>query len=306
MSVVLNIPSPLQQLAHPIFSEHGVSVFVKRDDLIHDEISGNKWRKLKYVVEKIQASKHDALLTFGGAFSNHIAATAAMGKYNHIKTIGIIRGDELTSQSNQTLKKASSDGMELIFVPRSEYEFRYERPYHEELRAKYGNILIIEEGGANHLGVYGCSEILSEIEFEADHIYLAAGTGTTAAGILLANTNSMIHAVAVLKGGNFLEEEIRRLLYYALLDDDLVAEKINLLRLHVDYHFGGYGKFTSELLSFMKDFQHHHKIQLDPIYTAKMAFAFMRDLTTGKIKPGSKVVLVHTGGLQGISDGMID
>lgn len=243
--------------------------------------------------------RYDGLLTFGGGYSNHIAATAAAGSMFGIPTIGIIRGDELNASSNETLKKAAADGMKLEFVSRGIYAQRYERIYHEELRVKYGNILIVEEGGANHYGVVGASEIMTELPFEPTRVYVAAGTGTTAAGLLYSTENVQVHAIAALKGGEFLTEEIRGLLYYALLDESLVDEKLVRLELNTHHHFGGYGHHTPDLLSFMASWSERFDIPLDQVYTGKMIFAFQQDLLQGKLMPGSKIVLVHTGGIQG-------
>jgi len=296
----LSIPSPLQKIEDPVYEKHQIEVYVKRDDLIHAEISGNKWRKLKYNFEKSKSGKYDAVLTFGGAFSNHIAATAAAGKMFHIPTIGIIRGDELNETSNATLSKANANDMQLIFVSREVYDQRYERIYHEELRREYGNVLIIEEGGANFLGAQGVAELVQEISFEPDYIYTAAGTGTTAAGLLLGTKTSTIIAVSVLKNGDFLNDEIGKILYYSFFDDELVADYLMRLTLETEYHFGGYGKYTDDLLSFMKSWNAKTGIALEQVYTAKMIYAFEQDLVAHKIAPNSKVVLLHTGGLQGV------
>jgi 1-aminocyclopropane-1-carboxylate deaminase len=300
LSTKLTIPSPLQKIEDPVYDKHQLDVYVKRDDLIHVEISGNKWRKLKYNFEKFKSGKFESVLTFGGAFSNHIAATASAGRMFQTPTIGIIRGDELNETSNATLSKAKADGMKLVFVSRQVYEQRYERIYHEELRREFGNVLIIEEGGANFLGAQGVAELAQEISFEPDYIYTAAGTGTTAAGLLLGTKASKIIAVSVLKNGNFLTEEIGKILYYSFFDDELVSDYLKRLMLETEYHFGGYGKYTDDLLSFMKTWNAKTGIALEQVYTAKMIYAFEQDILANKIAPNSKVVLLHTGGLQGV------
>lgn len=300
MNPQLTIPSPLQKIEDKIYDNHQLEVFVKRDDLIHPEISGNKWRKLKYNFEKFKSGKYDAVLTFGGAYSNHIAATAAAGRMFQIPVIGIIRGDELDDKSNATLSKAKADGMNLVFVSREIYEQRYERIYHEELRREFGNVLIIEEGGANFLGAQGVAELVQEISFEPDYIYTAAGTGTTSAGLLLGTKKSRINAVSVLKNGNFLRDDIGKMLYHSFFDDELVADYLKRLTLETDYHFGGYGKYTDELLNFMTSWKTKTGIALDQVYTAKMIYAFEQDILANKILPNSQVVLLHTGGLQGV------
>ena len=166
LKMTLNIPSPTVHVEHPLFKANDLTVLMKRDDLIHPEISGNKWRKLKLNVEKYKHNKYDSILTFGGAYSNHIAATAAVGNAMGISTIGVIRGEELTPVSNATLEMAAAHGMQLNFVSRADYQYRYERWYWEDLRNQFGNCLIVPEGGANLLGALGCAEILNELDFE--------------------------------------------------------------------------------------------------------------------------------------------
>jgi 1-aminocyclopropane-1-carboxylate deaminase len=298
---MFTLPSPLQKITHPIASQFDVELFIKRDDLIHPHISGNKWRKLKFNVEKFKQKKYDTILTFGGAYSNHIAATAASGKLLNIPTIGIIRGEELNVNSNKTLKDAHENGMKLVFVSRSKYSERYERIYHEELRIEFGNTLIINEGGANFHGVIGSGEVLSEIDFTPDYIYSASGTGTTVAGLLLASNTTKVISVPVFKKGGFIKDEIENLLIQFQFSDEELAEKMNLLELNLTNDFGGYGKHTSELIDFINDFHNITTIKLDQVYTAKMMFALLNDIKSGKFKAGSKIVALHTGGLQGLS-----
>ena len=295
----LQIPSPLQSVELPVFKDNDVSVFIKRDDLIHHDISGNKWRKLKFNIEKYRQGGYEAILTFGGAYSNHIAATAYLGHELNIPTIGIIRGKELDSNSNTTLKRAAEHGMQLEFVSRDQYKERYEKLYWERLRVKYGHVLIIEEGGANFHGLIGCSEMFSELPFSPEYLMTASGTGTTAAGLLMASEQTNIISVPVFKSGGFIQDDIKDLLTYAGLGDDDLNEKMSLLDLELRFHFGGYGKHTQELIDFMNDLYRQTQIPLDKIYTAKMVYAFMKRLKEGAFKRGSRVVLLHTGGLQG-------
>jgi len=298
---MFNLPSPLQKLEHPIAIKFGIDLYVKRDDLIHNEISGNKWRKLKFNIEKYKHNKYNSILTFGGAYSNHIAATASSGKLLNIPTIGIIRGEELNINSNQTLKNAHKNGMELIFVSRSKYNERYDRIYHEELRSQFGNTLIINEGGANYHGVIGCGEILSEMNFTPDYVYTASGTGTTAAGLLLSSVSTKIISVPVFKKGGFIQNEIKDLLIQFQLGEDELNEKMSLLNLNLTNHFGGYGKHTAELINFINEFYSFTNLKLDQIYTGKMMFALINDIKMGKFKAGDKIIALHTGGLQGLS-----
>lgn len=296
----LKIPSPLQKIESPVFVEQQISVFVKRDDLIHPEVSGNKWRKLKYNIEKFKAGNYHALLTFGGAYSNHIAATAAFGNMAGVPTIGVIRGDELHAQSNETLSAASKNGMQFHFVTRPEYQKRYNADFHAQLKTIFGNVYIVPEGGANKEGAVGCTEIIHELPFIPDYIYTAAGTGTTAAGLLAGSPGGcMINTVAALKGGDFLFYDIQRRLQSMSIEFPAATERINDLRLITDMHFGGYGKYNASLLTNMKSFTDAHNIPLDQVYTGKMVSAFLRDLQQGVFRKNSCVILLHTGGLQG-------
>lgn len=287
------LPSPFEELQNSTFKDKGIQVFIKRDDLIHAIVSGNKWRKLKYNIEAFQKGNYTALLTFGGAFSNHIAATAEAGELFGIPTIGVIRGDELNPNSNETLKQASANGMQLVFTNRSEYRRRYDSDYHSELEKRFQNVFIIPEGGANFFGVQGVAEVLSEIPFEPDYILTAAGTGTTTAGLLHGSNHTRVIAVPVLKGGEFLFQEISELLA------NESAQYLSRLELQSAYHFGGYGKYTPELIQILNEGWNRYKIRLDQVYTGKMFAAFLDLLQKDHFKKGSTVVLLHTGGLQG-------
>jgi 1-aminocyclopropane-1-carboxylate deaminase len=194
--------TPLHRIQLPLLTEHDVKLFIKRDDLIHPEVSGNKWRKLKYNIEKLKQEKKDVLLTFGGAYSNHIAATAAAGKFLGVKTIGFIRGEELANEPlNKTLKKAKDDGMELHFISREDYSARMEKWYIDDLHQKFPNTHIVPEGGANFYGVTGCTEIVSEVDIDFDIIACACGTGTTFAGMLIGlKSHQQALGFSVLKG----------------------------------------------------------------------------------------------------------
>lgn len=301
MSAKLKIPSSLELLDYELFNSFGVKCYIKRDDQIHPEISGNKWRKLSLNIEKYKQSKYEALLTFGGAYSNHIHATAALGRDMEIPTIGIIRGEELTQDSNATLKAAAEAGMQLVFVSREEYSWRYERDYKELLRRKYGNVLVIEEGGANYLGVIGCTAIVSEIDINPDYYILPSGTGTTAAGVLMGVDEQKVISVPVFKKGDFIRDEIANLLLISGLGELEVSEKLNDLHLATNYAFGGYGKFNQTLIDFINQVYTETGLKLDQIYTGKMFYALCDMVKSGEIPSGSTVVAIHTGGLQGTS-----
>ena len=268
----------------------GISLTVKREDQLHPEISGNKYRKLKYNILEAQKQQKKTLLTFGGAYSNHIAATAAAGKEYGFKTIGIIRGDELTNKvsENPTLTYAQSYGMQFKFISRSDYRKKEEVSFIEALDKEYGDFYLIPEGGTNKLAVKGCEEILTKDDVDFDYICTCVGTGGTIAGIInSAKARQKVLGFSALKG-DFLEEEIRK---YTTL---------NGWQLITDYHFGGYGKIKPELITFMNEFKEKTGISLDPIYTGKMVFGIIDMIEKNLIDKNSKILVVHTGGLQGI------
>lgn len=291
----MNLPSPLQEIEADLFKDKQVCVYIKRDDLIHSVISGNKWRKLKYNIEKFKEGGYEKLLTFGGAYSNHVAATARAGKELRIPTIGVIRGDELSAQSNPTLSQAAADGMDLIFTRREEYDLRDEKYYHEELRRRHGHIWIVPEGGSNYYGVLGCQEILTEIEMDYEYIFTACGTGTTAAGLLMAGAK--VIGISTLKGGEFLTDTVSN--YLKMMNFSDVQEYLDDFSLKTDYHFGGYAKYTQELIDFMIHFEKEYQIQLDQVYTAKMMYALFDMIKNDRFPKGSSIIALHTGGLQG-------
>lgn len=265
-------------------------VSIKRDDLLHPLISGNKFRKLKYNLEEAKKLQHDTLLTFGGAFSNHILAVAAAGNEFGFKTIGIIRGEELAGKysQNPTLQKAEQLGMNFVFVSREEYRYKAEAKYIEDLRQKYGDFYLIPEGGTNALAVKGCEEIVTLDDAEFDYVCCAVGTGGTISGIInCSKPCQKVLGFPALKG-DFLQEDIRK---FATNDN---------WELITDYHFGGYAKTTPQLIDFMNDFYDQYKIPLDPIYTGKMVFGVFDLIKKNYFSKNAKILLIHTGGLQGI------
>ncbi|WDF60660.1 pyridoxal-phosphate dependent enzyme [Flavobacterium sp. KACC 22758] len=274
------------------FPNH-ISLTIKREDLIHPFVSGNKFRKLKYNLLKAKAENKETLLTFGGAFSNHIAAVAYAGKEQGFKTIGIIRGDELLDkiQENPTLKFAQENGMQFEFVSREEYRLKSEKSFIEKLKDKFGDFYLVPEGGTNELAVKGCEEILTEEDSVFNYVCCAVGTGGTISGLINnALPNQKILGFPALKG-DFLNDEIR-----------IFANKDNW-NLISDYHFGGYGKINLELIEFINSFFEETKVPLDPIYTGKMVFGVIDLINKNYFPAHSKILLIHTGGLQGI-DGM--
>ena len=284
-----------QEVVLPELSDIDCQIFIKREDQIHPLVSGNKFRKLKYNVQEAVKQKHTTLLTFGGAFSNHILATAAAGNLNQLQTVGVIRGDELgvncskTLETNATLRTAYELGMKFEFVSREEYRNKTSESFLHKFQNKYKDFYIIPEGGTNDLAVKGCEEILEKEDYQFDYICSCVGTGGTISGIInSAQKHQKILGFPALKGG-FLKNEVQR---YSKSKDNW--ELIN------DYHFGGYGKYTDELIHFINRFKEITQIPLDPIYTGKMMYGLV-DMIKNKLFPaGSKILIVHTGGLQGI------
>jgi 1-aminocyclopropane-1-carboxylate deaminase len=267
-----------------------VSLFIKRDDLLHPHISGNKFRKLKYNLAEAKAKKYKKILTYGGAFSNHIVAVAAAGKEYGFQTIGVIRGEELVSQiaDNPSLQFAQECGMQLEFISREQYRHKNEIAALEYWQKKYGEVYVLPEGGTNQLAVKGCEEIITSADEVYDFICCAVGTGGTISGIInSAMPHQKIIGFPALKG-DFLQEDIRNFTHE------------NNWELQTDYHFGGYAKTTSKLIQFLNDFHAQHQIPLDPIYTGKMVYGVLQLIEKNYFAPGSKILLIHTGGLQGI------
>lgn len=270
-----------------------VQLDVKREDLIHPMISGNKFRKLKYNLEEAKTQHINTLLTFGGAYSNHIAAVSAAGKAFGFNTIGIIRGEELIDKidENPTLKFAEESGMHLKFVTREAYRNKTSQPFIDELKAEFGNFYLLPEGGTNVLAIKGCEEILTEQDKNYDYICCSVGTGGTVSGLInCSKPSQQILGFSALKGG-FLKEDISKFVH-----------KKNW-QLFMDYHFGGYAKINKELISFINEFKSNNHIPLDPIYTGKMMFGIFDLIHKGFFPNDSKILAIHTGGLQGI-DGM--
>ena len=284
----------IERIDDPLFRQHRVEVFIKREDLLHPYVSGNKWRKLKYNLIEAQTKGYRNLLTFGGAYSNHIYATAAAARESGFRSIGIIRGDELRDKPlNPTLSFAKGQGMQFHFVSREEYRKRHDKVYLEELSVRFGDCYIIPEGGTNQLAIKGCEEILNTSTQHVDIIACAVGTGGTIAGIISAKKeHQTVIGFSALKGG-FLADEVK-----ALLQEYDKPGIINW-RIEDSYHFGGYAKMKPALANFMTDFEARHRIPLDPIYTGKMVFGMYDMITNDRFEKGTRILMIHTGGLQG-------
>jgi 1-aminocyclopropane-1-carboxylate deaminase len=269
----------------------GIKLYMKRDDLLHPIISGNKFRKLKYNLYESKRLGYKKMLTFGGAFSNHIVAVAGAGKEFGFETIGIIRGEELQEKINEnpSLSVAQKFGMKLVFVSREKYRIKESAEFIAELHAQFGDFYMLPEGGTNELAIKGCEEILSDGDIEFTHICSSIGTGGTISGIInSAASHQNIIGFSSLKGG-FLQKDITKF-----------ANQKNWT-INCEYHFGGYAKVTNELIEFMNSFYMEYAIPLDPIYTGKMMFGILDLIQNDFFPPKSKILAIHTGGLQSIA-----
>ncbi|MCK0107683.1 pyridoxal-phosphate dependent enzyme [Flavobacteriaceae bacterium S0825] len=272
-------------------NEYDVELFIKREDKIHPFISGNKYRKLKYNLEEARKLEYDTLLTFGGAYSNHIAAVATAGNEFGFKTIGIIRGEELADKINEnpTLRFAKAQGMQFKFVSRSSYRDKENERFLEVLKEEFNDFYLVPEGGTNLLAVKGCEEILNEEDLAFDYICCAVGTGGTISGLInVSKSHQKILGFPALKG-DFLSTNISK----------FVTK--NNWELITDYHFGGYAKVNKELIDFINQFNQEYNIPLDPVYTGKLMFGVIKMIEANYFKKNSKILVIHTGGLQGIS-----
>ena len=287
--------SPSLQPIHDVFIKNsGVNLVVLRIDLMHPTIGGNKLFKLKYNLEEAKKQNLKTLLTFGGAFSNHIAATAAAGKEVGLKTIGIIRGEE-HQELNPTLRFAVDNGMQLKFISREHYRNKNSNEFIDSLNQQFKNFYLIPEGGSNDLGVKGCKEIIQTVGIDFDHVCCACGTGATMAGITLSlKKGQEAIGFQVLKAEGYIQQEVTKWLQQ--FDRSASSPGWDIKE---GYHFGGYAKISPELINFIDRFEKNNGIPLDNIYTGKMMFGIYDLVQKGVIKKGKTVVAIHTGGLQG-------
>jgi 1-aminocyclopropane-1-carboxylate deaminase len=288
-------PAPLQLLTDPLLTEKHISLYLKREDLLHPTVSGNKWRKLTYNLQAAKAQGKTTLLTFGGAYSNHIAAVAAAGQEGGFATIGFIRG-EAHLPLNPTLTLAAAAGMQLFYLDRESYRSKSDPGFWQELQRQYPQAYLLPEGGTNALALQGCAEIVADIPIPYDAICCAVGTGGTLAGIIagLAGAQQVIGFPA-LKGGAFLEAGISTLVR------DFTGRAYDNWHLETAYHFGGYARVKPELISFIRLFQARHQVQLEPVYTGKMMAGLFDLIRQDYFRPGTVLVALHTGGLQGLA-----
>jgi 1-aminocyclopropane-1-carboxylate deaminase/D-cysteine desulfhydrase-like pyridoxal-dependent ACC family enzyme len=279
----------IDEMNEAFFSDLGLELKLLRLDLIHPSLGGNKWFKLRYNLEELNRLGKRSLLTFGGAYSNHIAAVAAAGKEFGFNTIGIIRG-EACSPLNGTLSLATEQGMELHYTDRQLY--RDKDALLQWVSNRFGSdIYVLPEGGSNNLGVKGCTEILDTVQIRPDFFCCACGTGATLAGIASSEKGKgRSIGFSALKGGSFLQDAISQ----------FVGEEVSgETRIITDYHFGGYGKIKPELINFVGQIMETHGIQLDYAYTGKMMFGIYDLAGKGFFPKGSQIMAIHSGGVQG-------
>jgi 1-aminocyclopropane-1-carboxylate deaminase len=291
------LPALLQPIPYLPAAEQGIRLLLWRDDLLNPDLPGNKARKLKYNLQQARTEGHTRLLTFGGAYSNHLAAVAAAGRLHGFDTIGLVRGEEHTPL-NPTLARCAADGMQMHYLDRSTYRRRAEPEFLAELQQAYGPAYSLPEGGTNVLALRGVAELIGEVRqhTEFDYVAVAAGTGGTLAGLVLglaeADYPARAVGVAALKGGDFLRAEVDSLTLAA------TGHTLDNYEFHTDYHFGGYAKLPPALRKFIQNFEMRYGVLLDPIYTSKLLAGVFDLIDKSHFPAGSTVVAVHTGGVQ--------
>lgn len=296
------LPSPLQdtpwpQMVREDFEQRGLRLSIKRDDLIHPLISGNKWRKLCLNLEHCRQVKKKGILSFGGAYSNHLLALAAACHLAGLNSIGLVRGEELTPDANPVLQKCKELGMELLFLTREEYAMRDDWEYQSELKSEFSSYYVVPEGGKNFYGIIGCQDIVAEIQDSFDALWLPQGTCTTSIGVGMSlGEDQALHVVPVLKGFDS-KEEMKSLIIQNMNDDTWFVEIEQLMTIHENGHFGGYGKTTKELELFIQQIQSELQLKLDPIYSSKCFYTLLDYYRSNPEIRNQHIVFLHTGGI---------
>lgn len=291
--------SPLQPITHPLFAHYQVKVSIKRDDQIHPIISGNKWRKLYYNLAHAKTKQLKGIVSFGGCYSNHLHALAYACQQQQLEAIAIVRGEH-TSQNNYTLTWAKHWGMKLNFVDRKTYKLRQDLNYLDALQRQYPDHLIVPEGGSNQLALQGVGRVVEELEQQCTYnsLLVPVGSGGTLAGLIKQDNNRHdILGIAVLKQSDYLLNEVN-----TLLTNEKAYPR---WRIENSYHGGGYAKFTAKDANKILAFSKETGIPFEPIYSGKMLLAFLDLLTKGYFTTNQHIVLLHTGGLQGLA-GLIE
>ena len=292
----LKLPSPVTQIKNQLLTEKKIKLFIKRDELIHPVIQGNKWRKLKYNLLEAQKNKQNTILSFGGAYSNHLHALAAVGQQSGIKTIGVIRG-EAHYPLNPCLQDMENWGMQLKFIKRIEYKQKNNTDFIKSLHQEFGEFYLIPEGGNNAAGKMGCVELLDELVDQYDVICCEVGSGTMLSSLIQNKKQLNTHYLgfAVMKNLQLDQEIKESLILSEHKSSDLPAWKIN----H-EYHFGGFAKTTPELDAFINNFKQQYNVQLEPVYSGKMLWGILDLIQKDYFKAGTCILAIHGGGLQGL------
>lgn len=282
-------PSILTKIEDTLLESYQVELWIKRDDLLHPIISGNKWRKLKYILDHALSIGADTIISMGGAYSNHLHALAYVGKVLGLKTIGLIRGEPAATLT-PTLLDMQHWGMEHRFVSRSEYRLLRQYKHWDDLPDLTTGQYWLPEGGAQALALQGVAELVAEIEMTYDTLCVPCGTGTTLAGLVNAVADNVsVLGFAALKNAGFLTDDVNALL----------PRHTNNWQILLDYHFGGFAKTNAELLAFIDAFEVRNQIPLEPVYTGKMLYALYDLIQKRAFKANQRIIAVHTGGLQG-------
>ncbi len=285
--------TPLQKLNSDQLNRAGVTLWVKRLDLVHPLVSGNKWYKLKYNLLAAKEEGATTILSFGGAYSNHIHALAAACQMLGFASIGVIRGERHTPL-NPTLTFAQRCGMRLHYLNRADYRLKHTHLIQQQLKAEYGDPYIVPEGGSNALALKGVAELIAELGDDYDRLCCACGSGGTLAGLIAGLVGrKQLEGFAALKGGGFLSTDVRRLLANGAYVDP------GNWHINLDYHFGGFAKTTPQLLAFIQQFEMEHGIPLEPLYTGKLFYGLFERIVTGVYPRGTRIIALHSGGLQG-------
>jgi len=288
----LNIPSPITKINNNFLDKKGVKLFIKRDDLIHDVVSGNKWRKLKYNLQDAQSNGYDTILSFGGVYSNHLYSLGYATNNLGFKSIGVIRGVQKTTLSS-TLRFCKDQNMQFHYLDHQQYRYqKYSKKNLTLFREKFGDFYLLPEGGCNSLGVKGCEEILSEIDDHFDYVCCAVGTGCTASGIIR-SLNKNQRFIGFCPFTKF-EEQNNMILEYC---SPLVYNNWQLI---ADNHFGGFGKINSNLIKFVRQFYDDFNIKLDLVYMGKLFYSLFDLIKKDFFVKNTTIIIMHSGGLQGV------
>jgi 1-aminocyclopropane-1-carboxylate deaminase/D-cysteine desulfhydrase-like pyridoxal-dependent ACC family enzyme len=289
----LLIPSPLQPIDNALLREKRVSLLVKRDDLIHPQVQGNKWRKLKYNLQEAKARGKTTLLTFGGAYSNHIYAVAAAARLFGFRSIGVIRGEEPPEKSS-TLRFATSQGMQLHYLSRADYALKETPDMQRTVQQQFGDFYLVPEGGTNLFALKGVEELVAELDVDYDFLTVACGTGGTLAGLVAGlRGDKQLIGFSSLKGEDTLTATVNALV------SEYCGRSFANFHINFDYQFGGYAKTKPELMDFISDFKKQFDIPLEPVYTGKMFYGLFDLIRKDHFPPDTRIVAIHSGGLQG-------